>query len=339
MLATLEELEKVRQDVLLQVRQAYYATITAHESLSIRRRALAAREQRLHQAEGFYRAGLRARIEVARALSDLAAARLDVVRADNALQTAWVALNVAMGRSSATRFTLTLPPEAGLAAPACRPEDLLATAWEQRPEILALRARARAATAQLRGLYASRLPTLSSNATFSMQGRPFPMREAWTVGLTIDWNLFDGFATRAQVAETRYNLEGLQQQIAQVRLQVYSEVETGRLNLEESSARLQAAAVSAEAARQGFELARQRYAVGLGSNLEYTDAQVAWVQAETDRINAQNDVRTNSARLARATGAYDLEHLLPAPGEGKPSPAPSTSPSPSHPARERAIKP
>jgi outer membrane protein len=331
LLASLQSYEQARQAALLTLRQAYFAVVTAQESLVIYRQALQAQEQHLQQSQGFYDTGVKARIEVTTALSNVAAARVNLIHAQNTVETSWLALNVAMGQPARTRYTLRVDPidvEHPLPLTAA---DLLATAWDSRPELLGLRAQVRSAVASLRGLYANLKPTLSSSATYGVVGNVSPLLEYWSFGFNLSWPLFDGFQTRAQLAEAKASIQALEHQVEQERLQIYSDVETNRLTLEENRTSVQATLFARDVARQNFDLARQRYAVGLGSNLEFADAQVALLQAETNLVTAQNSYRVTTAKLAQALGVHDLSKVRKAPGldPRPPRPQPSSPPIPS----------
>ncbi|MBM3465006.1 MAG: TolC family protein [Armatimonadetes bacterium] len=307
--SSLQDFERVRQDVVLRVREQFFLVNTALEVLEIRKWTVLARELRLRQAEGFYEAGLRARIEVTKAQADLAQAQLEVVRASNALQVGWVTLNVAMGLVEDTRYTLAMDPlDTHVDFP---PDRLLALAWENRPELVGLRQRTRAALADLQAVYNDRIPTLSGSASYGRQGEAgFNLvNDSWNVGISVEFNLFNGFLTRHQAEQGRAQAEALVEQTEQTRQQVFQEVRAALVNLREGLSRINAARTSVASARANYELARQRYEVGLGSNLEYTDAQVLRIQAETDLVTATNDYRTFEARLERAVGVYELETL------------------------------
>jgi len=50
---------------------------------------------------------------------------------------------------------------------------------------------------------ADRLPTLSANASLGGSGSPTPLDGTWSVGVSLNWNLFDGYLRRYQDGEAR----------------------------------------------------------------------------------------------------------------------------------------
>lgn len=309
----LAELDGIRQDVLLEVRKAWLTAFIDQTVLDIRRETVANREARLTQAQAFYKQGTKARIEVATAEADLAQARLAALQAETQLQVDWVALNVAMGRTSPSPYRLELEPEWDL-VPELDGERILQTALARRPELRALQARLRGQLAALRALNAESLPTLSANATLQGSGAPTPLDGTWTVGASLNWSLFDGFLRQYRDGEARATARSLAEQFEQQRIAVYQEVTTRLVQVRQAAGQIQAARTSLEAARESHRLAAARYQVGVGSSLELSDAELALAQAQTDLASAANVLRTARAELSRAVGVENLA-ALPEPGE------------------------
>jgi len=80
------------------------------------------------------------------------------------------------------------------------------------------------------------------------------------------------------------------------------EVKQAWLNLQEASDRIDTAALSVRQAEENLELAQGRYATGVGSPIEVTDALVAVSNAKTAHTAALYDYRVAQASLEKATG-------------------------------------
>lgn len=57
-----------------------------------------------------------------------------------------------------------------------------------------------------------------------------------------------------------------------------------------------------EAAAERYRLAEGRYATGVGSNLEVTEAQVAWLAAATLGLQAEYNLASARAQFLKALG-------------------------------------
>ncbi|MEB3330340.1 MAG: TolC family protein, partial [Candidatus Sericytochromatia bacterium] len=108
------------QDVVLQVRTAYFAAQASEALLGVARDTVANRQRHEGRVRSLVEVGSRAPIELAQATRDLARARLDLLNAESALQLARAQLAQAMGRPPAAGFRLapaSMPPVAGEGQP------------------------------------------------------------------------------------------------------------------------------------------------------------------------------------------------------------------------------
>ena len=80
------------------------------------------------------------------------------------------------------------------------------------------------------------------------------------------------------------------------------EVNQAHADLENAAARIDVMEISRQKARENLELAEGRYQAGVGPSLEVTDAQVAYIKAETDHVQALYDYQLAAARLLKAMG-------------------------------------
>lgn len=314
--ATAYAAEALRQDLVLEVRQRYYQAHTDQETVRIQQGVVANQERHVREARGFFRAGLQARNEVARAEAELAQAQLDLVLAQTALQQDWVALNQSLGRSDTRAYQLQVESvEAIYLDPPL--EKTVELSYAHRPEGRQIAAQIEAATARMEQAFRNRYPTLSANAQTGMRGiNPNPLDDFWSVGLNLSFNLFNGFLDRYQAEGFRAQAESLAFLLESTRQQIFRDTATAVVNLHNARAAIDAAAVNVRASAENFRLAQRRYETGLGSNLEYHDAQLLLARAQIGEVQALNRYRTALAALLRATGIEDFttfRHLMEAP--------------------------
>ena len=304
----LAQLDGVRQDVLLVVRKAWFTAFIDQTVLEIRREAVANRQTRLAQARGLYAGGTKARIDVAKAEADLAQAQLQAVQAETQLQVDWVSLNVAMGLALPSPYRLVADPRWD-AAPELDSERLVRVALASRPELRALQARLRGQIAALRAIGGNGLPTLSANTTVGGSGSPTPLDGTWSLGLSLNWSVFDGFLRAYQDGEARANARSLAEQFERQRMVVYQEVATRIVQVRQAAAQIEAARSALSSAQESYRLASSRYQAGVGTSLEVSDAELALSQAQTDLASAISGLRNSRAELTRALGLEDLDRL------------------------------
>ncbi len=298
--AAAESERATRYDVVFGARVAFYNTLRAERILRSRRETVGQRESLLKQAQAFYEAGIRARIEVARAESSLYQARAELTAAESDLQIARVALLNRMGIDGPEDFRLVDSLEATTVPGTV--QEWIAYAEANVPDLAVLIARERAAAAALSQAQSGYLPTLTGNAAYGYAADEMPLQEGYSLAVLLNVPLFTGFLTREQVAEARANLTEAHLAVVDLRRTVRLRVEQAALSLQATSDQIAARRKEKDASEENLRLATGRYEVGAGDIIEIVDAQTQMTQSETDLIGAQFDRSISVATLLRAMG-------------------------------------
>lgn len=312
-------LQQARNDTALTVHQQFFAAYYNQVLVRINLQSVADNREHLLQAEELYRAGTKARVDVTTAKANLATAQFALVKAQAALRTAWVSLNVAMGLPRDVMYDLDIENFDDVPAQLDRAQ-LLAIALAQRPELLNLLAQMRNALYLIQVNYRNRLPTFSASAQYGYTGLPSPMLPFWNAGVSASWRIFNGWLDHFQVAEYRASAENLALQLEQTRQQIFQQVATDCINFDQSKAEIESAVAGLDNAQENFRLVNERYKIGLGSSVDFIDAQTTLVQAEQNMATGRNDLRTARAQLEHDVGVYSINRL--------PPPAPPVLPDP-----------
>jgi outer membrane protein TolC len=308
-----EVLEAQKLDISQLVKTQYYTLLLSKRLVEVNVTALERAEVNLRSARGFFQVGTQPKSFVTRAEVDVANARVNVIRAQNAVSLARVALNTAMG------IAVNAPTEvkdvlAYQQFPMQR-EELVAEAMRNRPEYRQVKAQAEAADATVRQTFRDFFPNLVGSGTYGLTGvtgAPAAGSRStngfndygneWTVGLSLNWSIFDGGAKIARYKEAKANLEAAQARVRDTELQVWQSVEQSYLNLGEAEERIGAARKAVESAEENYQLARGRFDAGVANIIELTDAQLALTQAQSTEAQALSDYRIAIANLERALG-------------------------------------
>jgi outer membrane protein TolC len=120
--------------------------------------------------------------------------------------------------------------------------------------------------------------------------------------VSASWPLFDGFRTRANVgvAQAQANIASLQ--LAQQREQVGLEVGRARSELRRAVTAYDARQQTVAEATEAYQLAELRFASGLSTQLEVSDAQLSMLNAQSGALRSVYDLYLAAADLARALG-------------------------------------
>ncbi len=253
------------------------------------------------QATEFHKEGLRAQIDVTKAEANYFEARTSLIQARNALRIARTELENALAQPIPAEPAFQDSLEEKVSSVTL--DEALKEAFARRPEWLEMLAAKRIAKADYQAAYSGYFPILSGNAGYGYIENDFPPGEkGWLVGVKVSVPLFSGFLTREQVNEARHKLKGVDASEANLKLDLAKEVEQALLNLKEAEERILSTRKAMDAAKENMQLAQARYAEGIGTIIEVTDAQVQGYNAETNYAQSLYDLKTAEAVQDRVTG-------------------------------------
>ncbi|MGE5174329.1 MAG: TolC family protein [Betaproteobacteria bacterium] len=298
------DLTTTEDTVILNVKQAYYGVLQAKRNRDVAADVIKQFQLHLEQAKGFYDVGTKAKIDVIKAEVDLSNAQLSLINAENALKIAQVTLNNTMGTPDAPeyaiednlsfqKYTITL-------------EEATARAFENRPDLKSAIAKRQAAEENISLQRSGYYPVLTGNAGYSKIEQDVPNNtttDNWDVGVTLTFPLFSGFLTSHQVAEAKSNLYILQANEESLRQQILLEVRQAYLNLQAAEASISTAELATTQAKENLDLANGRYAAGVGSPVEVSDAFATYVTAQANYTSALANYKIAQASIEKAMGA------------------------------------
>jgi len=121
-------------------------------------------------------------------------------------------------------------------------------------------------------------------------------------GLNISFPLFDGLRVKSNVDLAKAQVRLAELQLQQQREAVSLDVARARAELRRARAVFAASQQNSAEADEAFRLASLRFARGLSTQLEVSDAQLALLTAQSTEARATYDLFLASADLARALG-------------------------------------
>ena len=294
------DLTASENSIVYSVKTAYYNCVAQYELLLVNKEYVQASKEHLEQSLAFYKAGTRSKIEVTRSETDFVNAELELSRANAAYEVAKINLFNAMGVPTeancefVTSFAL---PEIAKSS-----DYFIETAKKQRPEILKSEANLRATKARFTATTAEFAPSLSSTARYNWTGANYPLPRQWSVGLSLTMPIWDGNNTVNAVKAAQANIDSVDAQNERILQNVSAEVQKSYLNMMTARQQIDVSKKAMELAQENFNLAQSRYRLGVGSNLEFTDSQVASLSAKQSHIQALMNYFTSIAALEYSSG-------------------------------------
>jgi outer membrane protein TolC len=294
------DLDNVRTQVSFGVKQAYYGLLQAGRNRDVSREVVGQFQQHLEQARAFFEVGTKPKFDVTKAEVDLSNAKLTLIKTENTFRLARVALNNAMGLPEAPDYEVA--DQLSFQRVEIDLEDTLRKAYERRPDLKAIAVKRKSLEQSIELARKGYYPSVTGNAGYGWGGGDFPLDQGWSFGAQLNVPLFNGFSTKYQVTEAQANLDVLAANENLLRQTIDQDVRQAWLNLQEAADRGAAAELTVRQAAENLELANGRYASGVGSPIEVTDALVAASNAKTAQISALYDYKLAQSSLEKAAG-------------------------------------
>ncbi len=295
------DLENVSEQVILNVKQAYFGVLQAKRSRDVSADTVKQFQQHLDQAKGFYEVGTKPKYDVTQAEANLSNAKLNLIKAENALRLAVVALNNAIGVPDAPEYIM----EDNLSFQKYNItfEDALNKAYKNRPDLISTVAKRLAGERSVDLATTGYYPVLTGNAAYNWSGeRISSLDHGWNVGAALSFPIFNGFLTKYQVQEAKANLNILKANEESLRQNIFSDVQQAYLNLKQAEESIPTAELGVQQAQENFEIATGRYAAGVGSPIDVTDAEVLLANGKLSYIQTLYNYKVSQASLEKAMG-------------------------------------
>jgi len=251
----------------------------------------------LKQAKGFYKVGLRAKIDVTKAEANLANAEAELIRAKNLAEVAQVTLMTAMGLKTwpyrEVEDTLEVAPRL------LSLEELKSQALRQRPEIRRNRYQQESDKANLRVARAGYYPSFNTFAAYGWEGSRNTLDDEWWVGAGVTFPLFEGLSTYHSVRQAKAQLKSTLANGESLALQVMKEVEQSYLDVKSAWEVIKARAKAKESAAENLRLAWGR-PIWTTCGPCWTTAlpRPAWTRPSASRFEQVWNLPTSPARKA-----------------------------------------
>ncbi|HET7040030.1 MAG TPA: TolC family protein [Gemmatimonadales bacterium] len=286
--------------VTLQVKQAFFNALAADDLLRVSNTRIQRAEEQLKVAKEKLAAGSATRSDTLRSAVELGNARLQLLTA----QTTLASTQAELGRLIGYEGPVQVVADSGLftLAPldtAALRQELLRSA----PAVLAAEADARAAAASVAVARAQYFPTVRGSFSQNWTGTdPGALDDRWSMSLSLNWNLFNGFTREASVTRSAVSRETAQAQADDQRRQVSAQLTQALAALESSRAQIEIARTSLAASQEDLRVVQERYRLGAATIVEVLTSQETLDQAEVDLIRARLDFLVARAQLEALVG-------------------------------------
>ena len=304
---------RVLQDIVFQVEQAYYRLLGLEGLVRVNEVSLQNLRTSLDAASRRRESGLATVADVYRAETQVAQADGTLIRSRGEFEKARGQLASAVGvpveQTLQIQKASEFPPVQEVMASVT---DLLEKARSSRPDLVAAEAQARAARSAADAASKAHLPTLElagtagATAFLDSANRDRPTAQSYNLGLNVRIPIFTGFRDRyvhqqaqALAMQAEASRDTLYRQTELDVWQAYYDVKTAASGIVSTDAQVRSA-------EQTSQATLARYQAGFGSILDLITAQQDETNARVQRIQSYLDWYTALARLQFSTGFSDI---------------------------------
>ena len=291
-----------RDLVVLVAVNLYLETVAGASRVDMVRAQLETADALFKQAQDLKASGLVAGIDMLRAQVQLQTQRRRLITSENDYEKSKLQLARAIGLPVAQQFTLSDKIRYA-PIPTLSLEDSIARALETRPDYLAARSRFEATKASARAANTEWFPTVHLDADYGAIGQTVETAHStYTLGASVRLNLFDAGRSKARRIETLSAMRQREAELADFTSRVEYDVRAAFLDVRAADQQLPAAQTNVQLASDELQQARDRFAAGVASNLEVTQAQESVAAASETYISALYAHNLAKASLARSMG-------------------------------------
>ncbi len=304
--ALMEETAKI-QDVVLDVKIAYFNILRAQRLRDTARQSVEMLGAHRDAAQNYFRVGLIPKNDLLQAEVELANGKQANVKAQNAVEIAKSRLNTVLKRE------LSAPLEVvdNLAYQPLEQtfQECLSLARQNRPELKVSELRAEQAGKMVRVAQSEFFPTVGLVGQYarfgdkaSVDGSAYKDMESWQVMAVASWNFWEWGKTKFRVDAGRASENQAIEQSRELQDQVALEIKNAYLLLQEAESQISVSQKVIDQAEENYRISEARYRERVARSTEVLDAQTLLTRAKSEYANALADYNISHARLQRAMG-------------------------------------
>jgi outer membrane protein len=290
--------------VVLVVDRAFYNVLETKDLVTVAQKTVDSRQLLVEKIKALTDAKLKSDLDLSFAMVDLARGKLLVLEAKNNYEASLAVLSAILGFPDEQEFQLIDEP-AQIAPPTLDVLSLIQQALQQRPEVSALQNEVQAAQKFSSAEHDLWRPTISALGVLGEA----PVRDNhipnWygAVGVNINIPVFNGLLYNARAKVADLQTEANRQKLADLQHNIARDVRNSWQDTNRAFERLAVTQQFREQASLALELAQARYSLGLGSIVEFSQAELGKTEADIADTDAKYQYRLTQIVLAYAISA------------------------------------
>lgn len=310
--AATADLEKAKNDIRMQVAQAYVQILYNLELCDVANRQIEIDSMHVHRLTEMMKNGKASGTEVAQQEASLAQSRLTATQADNDYRLSLLSLTQLLELPSPEGFTISREVNQELwnelhTLPS--PDVIYQEALIIKPEIQAEQSRLASSAKNIDIAKSAKLPSLSLSGglgtnyykTSGIPGDKFfkQLNNNFSqfLGLSLNVPIFNRFETRNNIKNAQLNQYNQQLQLDNVKKNLYKEIQQAYYNAVTSEAKYQSSEQAKRSQEEAFRLMSAKYEYGKANITEFNEAKNNLMKAESDLVRAKYEYLYQNALI------------------------------------------
>ena len=310
--AATADLEKAKNDIRMQVAQAYVQILYNLELCEVANRQIEIDSMHVHRLTEMMKNGKASGTEVAQQEASLAQSRLTATQADNDYRLSLLSLTQLLELPSPEGFTISREVNQELwneihSLPS--PDVIYQEALIIKPEIQAEQSRLASSAKNIDIAKSAKLPSLSLSGglgtnyykTSGLPGDKFfkQLNNNFSqfLGLSLNVPIFNRFETRNNIKNAQLSQYNQQLQLDNVKKNLYKEIQQAYYNAVTSEAKYQSSEQAKRSQEEAFRLMSAKYEYGKANITEFNEAKNNLMKAESDLVRAKYEYLYQNALI------------------------------------------
>lgn len=301
--AATQDLEKAKNDIRMQVAQAYVQILYDMEIRDVANRQIAIDSMQVVRLEAFVRNGKASEAELSQQRATLANSHLTATQAANNLRLSILTMTQLLELPSPEGFSIVRPPVDDLSAiintATVSPEIIYQEALGVKPEIMSQEIRLRATDHSIKIAQSGYYPQLSFSAglgtnyyktsgfTADSFGEQLKNNFSQYIGLNLSIPIFNRFQTRNNVRNARIEQETQMLALDNSKKTLYKEIQQVYYNALNAQAKEKSSMEALQSSKDAFTLMQAKYENGKATITEFNEAKNNYLKAESDMVQAR----------------------------------------------------
>jgi outer membrane protein len=316
--AATADLEKAKNDIRMQVAQAYVQILYDMEIADVAHRQIEIDSAQVVRLQAFVANGKASEAELSQQRATLANSTLTATQADNNTRLALLTLTQLLELPSPEGFTIVRPNldnlenlgNLGNPSSLPTPDAIYAEALGIKPEILSQQLKLKGTEHSIKIAQAGNYPTLSlsgglgtnyyTTSGFKSDGFGSQLKNNFSqyIGLNLSVPIFNRFQTRNQIRSARISQENQQLALDNTKKTLYQDIQKVYYNALNAQAKEKASQQAVATANDAFHLTQAKYENGKATITEFNESKNNYLKAESDLVQARYENIYQQALIA-----------------------------------------